>query len=145
MYDFYIQKGVIVKSDMTYINIASNIGLDEKSFSLAKGFQFSCLLSCALLQSLLIERVSTHLWVLCHLLEINSFITTHVSGGKPREMLNGYIIRKRCHFELFGLKDFFVLFATALETALKRSEFFFFLSVLLKAKTLGLKSKRLAL
>lgn len=144
MYDFYIQKGVIVKSDMTYINIASDIGLDEKSFSLSKGFQFSCLLSCALLQSLLIERVSTHLWVLCHLLEIN-FITTHVSGGKPREMLNGYIIRKRCHFELLGLKDFFVLFATALETALKRSGFFFFLSVLLKAKTLGLKSKRLAL
>lgn len=58
MHDFDIQKGVIVKSDVTYINIALNIGLDEKAFSLSKGIQFSCLLSCELLQLLLIGCVS---------------------------------------------------------------------------------------
>lgn len=49
-----IQKGAILKSDVTYINIALNIGLDEKAYSLFIGVQFSCLLSCELLQSLLI-------------------------------------------------------------------------------------------
>lgn len=56
-----IQKGVIVKSDMTYINIALNIGLGEKACSLFKGilfFFFFCLLSCELLQLLLIGCVS---------------------------------------------------------------------------------------
>lgn len=57
MYDFDIQKGVIVKSDMTYINTAINIGLNEKAFSFSKGIQF-CLLSCELLQLLLTGCVS---------------------------------------------------------------------------------------
>lgn len=109
MYDTDIQKGVIVKSDMTYINIALNTGLDEKAFPFPKVFSFVCLAvhccSCFSLDVRLYPPVSA--LPPQYLSEINFFVTTHVNEVKPREMLNNYTTRKLCHFEVIWLKRFF--------------------------------------
>lgn len=132
MYDFDIQKGVVLTSGMTYINIALNIGLDEKPYSFPIGVQF-CLLGCELLQSL------GHLTTWWKQIPLSPLISVKLNPGKCPGTI--YSTPESFAFlKLIGLKDFFVcLFAATLEMVCYKDLDLFFWVFYCKLENLGTK------
>lgn len=132
------------QADMTYINIALATGLAEETCCLSTGGHFSCLLSCELLQSLLI-CASTHQWVLCHLTTYwkQTSLSQLVSVKSVPKHLPAFMylaLGNFTFFRLIGLREICLLCLLLWEQCTVKDWVYFVVPLAVSSDTLVLKN-----